>query len=208
MKQIILIKEEIKNDMSQEYQQLLKGLKKSEIIDMSQEYQQLLKGLKKSEIIDIINNLESKNVELPEDYKSPSSSLKKESLIDVAISIIKANESSEGWNNVLKETPYLDALVDSEDEDAEEEEENKEEDVEENEEEEDDEEEEEDDCDDCNDCCSFSYEPTFKERVQWKIYDFRWELLLLNDNIKTFCTSVNGLFKISTTAEARRRRRS
>ena len=187
MKQIILIKEEIKNDMSQEYQQLLKGLKKSEIID-------------------IINNLESKNVELPEDYKSPSTSLKKESLIDVAISIIKANESSEGWNNVLKETPYLDALVDSEDEEKEDEEENKEEDAEENEEDaeeeegEEGEEEEGEECDDC-DCCSFTYEPTFKERVQWKIYDFRWELLLLNDNIKTFCTSVNGLFKISTTAE-------
>lgn len=180
MKEIIIIKEEIKNDMSQEYQQLLKGLKKSEIID-------------------IISFLESKKVELPEDFRSPGSSLRKETLIDLCISIVKANESSEKWNDILKETPYLDALVVSESEVGEpaeqEEEQNEEEEVSA----------ESDDSDvegeDFEEDAIFSYEPTLKEQIQWKIYDFKWEMLLLNDSIKSFCTSVDGLFQISFVVE-------
>ncbi|KAF0278880.1 hypothetical protein FOG50_00244 [Hanseniaspora uvarum] len=187
---------------------------KEETTEMSEKYSQLLKGLKKSEILDVINALQTK-VTLDDDYKTPNAHAKKEILVESALSLISDNESNEDWNTIVKEIPYLNELEVSEKSESEEEEQ-KEEKSESEEEEEtgcacgnNPEECECEDCncegciknDSCEDSCCFSYEPTLKERIQWKIYDFRWFLLLQNETLKSFCTSAAGLFKISTSLE-------
>lgn len=200
MKQVVIIKEETN--------------------DMSDQYFQLLKGLKKTEILDVINALQTK-VTLDADYKAPNSHAKKEALIDAALSLIEENQSTAEWKAIVKEIPHL---ADVEEVESEEKPEEKSEDDEEEEEEKgcecgnDAEQcgcedcgcegcEKNADCEgcekdvECEDSCCFSYEPTIKERIQWKIYDMRWFLLLQNESLKVFCTSVSGLFKITTFVE-------
>lgn len=185
---------------------------KEETTEMSEKYSQLLKGLKKSEILEVIENLQKK-VTLKEDYKAPNSHAKKEALVEAALSLIKDNESTKEWNSIAKEIPYLNELVaeksEEEKSESEEEEEEKQEEVVKcncgnNP--------EDCECEDCDcegcvknegcaDSCCFSYEPTFKEQLQWKIYDLRWFFLLQNEALKNFCTSAAGLFKITTFVE-------
>ncbi|KAL6932905.1 uncharacterized protein HGUI_00275 [Hanseniaspora guilliermondii] len=191
MKQVVIIKEETN--------------------DMSNEYFQLLKGLKKTEILDVINSLQTK-VTLSDDYKAPNSHAKKEALIEAALSLIEENQSNADWKAIVKEIPHLSELEEAESEEKAESEENSEEKSEDEEGCKCGNDAEKCECEDCGcdgcdknveceDSCCFSYEPTIKERIQWKIYDLRWFFLLQNESFKAFCTSAAGLFKISTLIE-------